>query len=230
MYNIIQHPYTYYSEVSQPNPLRWSILLKKKGNVYKEKTSLFRCREFFNDLVAKAGGTTYTVFNFPLSSIPSLKKGCFVLCSFIQNKPLFLTNLQTLNTKLKEDLGVEIGFIDDEQETDRQILHFPAKLFESTYYISMATMFIRCSNYSKELPTWEAWKTSDVWNTERTWHPLSRKDQLLDWGFAPLEALPRNSFLIGGFPSTDKYCLHADGAMCWAWKAEIINKGAVCVV
>ena len=40
-----------YSEIPQPNPMRWRIMLRDKKELISQ-SGLIRCRDFFNDLVA----------------------------------------------------------------------------------------------------------------------------------------------------------------------------------
>jgi hypothetical protein len=223
MFNIITKPETtFYTELSQPNPIRWTILLKKKGNLYREKTQKFRCREFFNDAVAKHHGRFYTIYYFNNRLLPSFKNGMYVLVSSIGDMPTFLFNLKTLNEQLRKDLDVEITHETDADELERLILHFPVELLANTYTISVVTMILRISNYGHQFPTWESFFTSyDVWRdgAESSWRGRVR-DAVKHMGFALPEKTHGMWWWAGNNYNSSKSSgtagvLHNNGACAW---------------
>ena len=61
-------PHTSYSEVPQTNVLRWTVLFNQGDGVFKPQTKEFKCKDFFNELVAKYHGHVLGCYGFTTES------------------------------------------------------------------------------------------------------------------------------------------------------------------
>ena len=140
-----------YAEIGQANPMRWRLLHKRKG-VFYSQSGLIKCKDFFNDVVAwKRAKQKFSIYSFS-NKVKFNRDGMYFHLTSISNDLLFKHNLDVLNTRIKEDLGVEISYF---KHTDTSaVICIPHKLWKNTYYISLVSMMIRLCNYDKQYETW----------------------------------------------------------------------------
>lgn len=154
MFNLdITHNNTY-GEISQPNPIRWRIMYRKKNTLHSQ-SGLIKCKDFFNDLVAKKKTKkTFKIYGFDSATIKFNKFGLYLLLTEIHHPTTFISNVEkTLNEKLKEQLNVEIKMFP--QGNHSVVIMIPTKLWTCTYYISLATMVLRLCNYAHTYECWD---------------------------------------------------------------------------
>ena len=153
MFNISPIPEYHYSEVSQTNFLRWTVVHLEKNKetgekIWQCKTGKFKCREFFNDLVARKNKRKYCIYGFDNRNVFMYNEGIHLLLSNIENLEEFVRQLKLINKKMKEQVGEKMSIILDPEEEDRVIIKIPMSMFENTYRISLLTALIRASNFS----------------------------------------------------------------------------------
>ena len=140
-----------YSEIEQLNPLRWEILFKNADGVFEPQTAKFKCKDFFNDIVAKYNGHNLTIYGMDTSSIKLNEEGVYVrLKNLFRDNPYFIENLQRIVIDpVKQELGAEIWF--KKVNTTVGLLFLPREVFKNTYIISLVTYLIRCCNNKLEV-------------------------------------------------------------------------------
>lgn len=140
-----------YAEIAQANPLRWRIMLLE-NNTLVSQSGLIKCKDFFNDVVAyKQGGLHFSMYRFD-NKIKFNEEGLYVHLTEIADKELFWHNIDTLNDRIYEDLGV---FLELTEVKDGYIMLIPHALWENTYRISLVTMMVRLCNYFIPYEKWE---------------------------------------------------------------------------
>ena len=131
------------SESSQANPIRWCLVHKKK-DALKAVTPWFKCKDYFNDIVAAKHGAFFTQYGFDNSKVVDPNEaGAYVVVNYIQCKEKFKDNLASWGNP---EHPVVVEYTDDQQ----CLLYIPAYYFENTYRISLLTYLIRLSNQEEE--------------------------------------------------------------------------------
>ena len=155
MFNIKPPKKSYsYIQSLQHNAIKWQGVTARK-DYWQAQTAPFRCREYFNDIVAKKHKRVYTVYGFNASPVRHKKDGVDVLVYHIENMDLFLENLKVVDDKMFEQLGCRMTFVLDLEEPSKCIINFPPACWNSSYTISVITIAIRASNYNYAYETWE---------------------------------------------------------------------------
>jgi hypothetical protein len=141
-----------YAELDQPNPLRWRIM-HRKGDELVSQSSLIKCKDFFNDVVAwKKAKKHLEIYNFK-NKIRFNKEGLYFHLTEISDVDKFVYNLYVLNARLRQDLKTEIMCAPRENSV---ILLIPHILWRNTYYISLVSMMLRLCNYNVKYETWDS--------------------------------------------------------------------------
>lgn len=139
-------------ENSQENPIRWAMCKEVSPDVLVNTTPLFKCRDYFNDFVAKKHlKKLFEVYGM-YSDWASFDEqgGAYVLVANLTSK--FLENLDNfVNVLLKKNWGFVIKAEDVKVEpartvTKAQLLYFPNEIFTSNYRVSLITLLIRMAN------------------------------------------------------------------------------------
>lgn len=147
--------YETYAENFQPNPIRWRLMYKYEDGSFVDQAAVMKCKDFFNDVVAKVtGNKCFSKYSFDNSTIKSNKEGIYILLTGIQSpKTVFAKNIKALvNPRLKQDLGCEVSL---KHGNKCVMLLVPSKVWTSTYYISLLSLLIRGCNYNEIVPSWE---------------------------------------------------------------------------
>ena len=148
-----------YSEISQKNPLRWEILFRD-GDSFKPVTGKLKCRDFFNDMVARLmDGKLFQIYRFD-NSVAVNKDGVWFRLTGIEKKAVFIKNLEVLNNYLAEALG--FGMMVVNRKDDQLMLFIPRYFWTKTYYISALTGLIRIANYGVEFESYEKMLSSPL--------------------------------------------------------------------
>lgn len=138
-----------YSEIGQPNPIRWAILSGSPDAGFQNESSWLKCKDFFNDyVVAYNGGQRFGIYGFSTEGMKIPAKGEPVYMAVKDWKPPFLTNLDVLNQGIPE--AVERHMVGEQL-----ILEIPAYYFKNTYNISLLTLLIRLCNIDHTFETFE---------------------------------------------------------------------------
>lgn len=149
--NILKTHNKQYAELDQPNPVRWRIM-HRKDDVLTSQTSLIKCKDFFNDIVAwKKAKKLIEIYNFK-NRIRFNKEGLYFHLTEISDVDKFVYNLYVLNARLRQDLKTEIMCAPRENSV---ILLIPHILWRNTYYISLVSMMLRLCNYNVKYEKWD---------------------------------------------------------------------------
>ena len=154
MFNLEITHNTTYGEISQPNPMRWRIMYRKKDKLIGQ-SGLMKCKDFFNDIVAyRKTKHEFSIYGFKNSTIKFNRWGLYFHLTNISNPEKFIQNVEkTLNVKLKEQLNTTVRLYP--QDNNSVVIRIPLKLWDNTYYISLATMVLRLCNYGDVYESWE---------------------------------------------------------------------------
>jgi len=131
------------SEANQSNSLRWSILYKEADGSFTDQTGLFKCKDYFNDVVAKYHGVEIKVYGFDTVPMSLNEEGVWVLLSQLKYTDNLMPHLAMLAEKAVQD-GLD-PFSFERQENDI-LLFVPRCYFDSTYRISFLTGMIRIAH------------------------------------------------------------------------------------
>tara|TARA_R110000868_G_scaffold37403_2_gene132367 strand:- start:492 stop:1181 length:690 start_codon:yes stop_codon:yes gene_type:complete len=130
-----------YTESPQYNPIRYALAhIDADGNIVQE-TNWFKCKDYFNDVVAAKNKTFFEKYGFD-NSIPSCKDtdGAYVLVKDIQDIEIFKHNVGIAENKEHPVV------ISDTELPGHLLLFIPEYYFVNTYRISLLTFLIRSSN------------------------------------------------------------------------------------
>ena len=152
--NIIPKTFQEYGEMGQINPIRWTIL-HRKGEDYIYQSNPFKCKDFFNDVVAyRKVKKSFEMYGFK-NNVKFNREGLYVLLTNLRNLMLFDWNLAKLNSKLIDQGLPYVALLDDLQSDESCVLLFKKEHFASTYIISLLTILIRCCNYNIQFDCWD---------------------------------------------------------------------------
>lgn len=156
----------HYNENPQKNPILWRFMYKQEDGSFVDQAGWMKCKDFFNDVVAKfTGNIMFPIYGFNNKSLKKNKEGFYVLVKNITDRESFFHNLdKVLYPKLKQELSCEFSW--EEADDGLVMLLFPNEVLKSTYYISLLTLVIRCSNYGKKADSWD--KLIDIVEEEET--------------------------------------------------------------
>jgi hypothetical protein len=142
-----------YSEMGQPNPLRWRIM-HKRGDTLFSQSGLIKCKDFFNDVVAwRVAKQSFMMYRFN-NQVKFNREGLYLHLTGISDYSLFWDNFDYVNARLKQDLGVEVSV--HNSDSSSAIICIPHKVWKSTYYISALSLLIRACNYKCSYEDWES--------------------------------------------------------------------------
>jgi len=136
-------------EVGQQNPMRIQVCKKTGDNEYTIVTPPFRCKDFLNEVVVSYNtGKDFSIFGFKtLNKEMGLRED-------MEHLPLFLTHVSkywydncvsVLNPYLKD-----VGFPSLDVDTGGMVF-IPLKYLESTFYISIISLLLRCMSQTIKL-------------------------------------------------------------------------------
>lgn len=141
-------------EVGQTNPLRWVILHKEPDGpgsetVYQEETPEFKCKDFFNEVLAKYHGHKLSIYGFNAGELSLNEEGVYVLLKNIHDMEVFTKNIGLVSTYAEKFGGTKLSLepIDD----TNAVMLLPRWYFQNTFYISLLTYLIRISNVTQEI-------------------------------------------------------------------------------
>jgi hypothetical protein len=157
-----------YSEIGQPNPIRWCLLSGTPETGFVNESSWLKCKDFFNDyVVAYNGGQRFGIYGFSTEKMVIPAKGEPVYMAVKDLTQAFLPNLNVLNGGLPNP--VEVLKTDD----GTVVLKLPSFYLESTYNISLISLMIRLCNIAHTFSNYEEYvnykqhasQDQNLWNT-----------------------------------------------------------------
>lgn len=142
-----------YTEIPQISPIRWEICAyDKETDTYIAQTGRFKCRDFFNDIVAKYHGFSDRIYGFDTSHL-DVSSGFSIRVSYIPNLDQFLTNVDTvLNTDAPRGAELKISICEGDSE-GACVVDVPVFFLKNTYRLSRLTYLLRICAYDVELPS-----------------------------------------------------------------------------
>ena len=144
-----------YSEIGQPNPLRWEVLFRD-GDTFVPKSGKLKCKDFFNDMVSKiVHGKDVSIYGWSTTPLQLNEDGVWLRLTSLNDGVVFEKNINTsINPKMKADLGVELTV--ELLDKSSAVLFIPMAIWKSTYLISLTSWLVRLANYGSELGEFDA--------------------------------------------------------------------------
>jgi hypothetical protein len=193
----------HYSEIPQPNPLRWYIVVPKDKQTFENVSGELKCKDFFNDLAYTIQtGKDFTIYGFNAGQYSPPKKDKPVYLAVKYTTNWFETNMKVLNKWLVEDQGFEPIGVDKSQE-GLYLLTIPAIYWTKTYYTSLITLLIRLMNQEQEFKTFDevVKKTTFATQDQNLWKQVVAKG----WFFKNLpKALSKYVYYAGSAYNSEK--------------------------
>lgn len=219
---------TEYGELSQKSPLRWEILFKE-GDEFIPQTSLFKCTDFFNDLVGAVHGTFIKIYNFDTKKISLNKEEIFVRLHHITNMEVFLESYyKTIVPMIQRAFGVIPKL--EPLSTSQALLTLPIVLFSSTFSISLFTWLVRLLTFLnkpvndiKDLLQPEICRKDskgyiDSYNQLICQHGFTRHERFNDvWAY---NNGPYNDGIVYKNSELTSHVLHCNGVLAWFENVE----------
>lgn len=145
----------FYTEISQPNPLRWMIVTPTEDGGFKNETGWLKCRDFFNDYVyARQTGKTFSIYGLDTSKINVAPKDQPMYLLLDVCTQAFQHNLEVLNIWL---LSQDLPQIEFEYYKDKKwLIALDPFYLENTHHISLITLFIRLMNQEFEFQDFDS--------------------------------------------------------------------------
>lgn len=145
----------HYSEIPQPNPLRWYIVVPKGAATYENVSGELKCKDFFNDLAFTIQtGKDFTIYGFNAGNYSPPKKDQPVYLAVKNTTPYFESNMKVLNKWLEKDQGFPAVWCEKSQE-GLYLLTIPPIYWTKTYYTSLITLVIRLMNQEEAFSSFD---------------------------------------------------------------------------
>lgn len=141
--NAYAGPHTSYSEMGQSNLLRWTVLFKEDNGSYTETTRKFKCKDFFNEVIAVRHGHDLGCYGFSAESVKINEDGVYCLMTSVSNQDAFEHNLGSINVYAEKSGMPALSW---QRNGKDEILFMPMAYFDNTYFASLLTYMIRVSN------------------------------------------------------------------------------------
>ena len=195
---LIRDPNGHYNELSQYNPMTWSIgSFDKSANTFYPLVRPMKCRDYFNDVayiytaednIPITISRTYKQYGFEVFDLPyqmfRTQGGIHIL---LQNLcPEFQAHVEGPLVEFLEKHKAEQlpEFIFDEQDKTKCVVFIPDFYWRRTYRVSLLTQLIRMCNYPKDfskeaenLPEWRHYQGYIAYFSHCTFHaPDTFKD------------------------------------------------------
>jgi len=191
-----------YSESPQNNKLRWTILFKEESEegkppIFTAQSSIMKCRDYFNDLVATYRGIFFSVYRFS-NKVKLNADGVWIKLNHLESKKRFLHNLGSINRKAAERGFPPVTGLHNEKLSDECLIFLPRVYFECTYFISLLTYLIRIANSRVEVDSYEELIDPDKNPARLADMPFATyREKIFELGFQlPSEELAGNPWFL----------------------------------
>lgn len=136
-----------YNEAAQTNSLRWTLLYKEEDGTFEDQTGIFKCKDYFNDFVAKYYGFEVAPYGLDTKKIRLNEGGCYILLTGIKHLNEFTHNLDLIS----QEAHLKQGFPDLDYDVVKSdvLLFIPREYMKSTYTISFLTALVRLAHADK---------------------------------------------------------------------------------
>ncbi len=142
---------TDYAENSQANPIRYVVYYKNEDGTYQAQTNEFKCKDFFNDMVAWYHGIKFRRYGMDFREFTLNEEGVYVELRNL--KPTFLNNVKTVLGEEFKVFGAEVSFENIGTRQTSVMMFVPRKFFSCTYFISYLTLMLRNCNWDVSYTT-----------------------------------------------------------------------------
>jgi len=154
-------PHRGYSEVGQTNKLRFVCLHRAEDGTFSEQSLEFKCKDFFNEIVAKYHGHLLGCWGFEAESIQVNEEGVWVELRNIDDVEVYKQNIGSINKLIATDGLPTLELL---PYKDGFVCLLPRQFFDNTYLISLLTYLMRVANVSEVVkdPTWKEHPTKPI--------------------------------------------------------------------
>jgi hypothetical protein len=142
---------TDYAETSQANPIRYVVYYKNEDGTYQAQTNEFKCKDFFNDMVAWYHGIKFRRYGMDFREFNLNDEGVYVELRNL--KPTFLDNMKVVLGEEFKVFGAEVTFENIGTRKTSLMAFIPRKFFSCTYFISYLTVMLRNCNWDVSYST-----------------------------------------------------------------------------
>lgn len=201
-----------YGEIPQANPIRWCLYhYDADKEEFTAQTDWFKCKDFFNDVVAKYHGVDGGVYGMNFRKITLNDYGLWVRLKGLY--PAFYDNVLLVAEKFQ----VTLNFAPFEDDSAQCLTLFPRELFDSTYKISLFTLLVRVANMTTKCSSYEELikQTNEPLTTDHRFKraPFTVPDKLKDyWCYMGKKY---NSKQWDGRSSPQIEAVHDNGIFSW---------------
>lgn len=136
---------TVYAENGQTNPIRYVVYYKNEDGTYQAQTNEFKCKDFFNDMVAWYHGIKFLRYGMDFREFNLNEEGVYVELRNL--KPQFLDNVKVVLGEEFKVFGAEVSFEKIGARKTSVMMFIPRKFFSCTYFISYLTLMLRNCNW-----------------------------------------------------------------------------------
>jgi hypothetical protein len=206
-------PHRSYAEVPQTNKLRWVCLYRAADGTFSEQSLEFKCKDFFNEIVAKYNGHLLGCYGFTADSIQTNDEGVWVELRNIDNQEAYQQNIGSINKLIAAEglpvvelLPYKKGFV----------CLLPRKFFDNTYLVSFLTYLMRVANVAEVVqdPTWREHPTKAI-----DCPFVSLFDVVMARGFKTPETKAKAYYYAGQAhnhaPKPAVHLVHNNGVLSW---------------
>lgn len=153
-----------YAELDQKNPLRWTFM-KKVKDTYTNSSNIFKCKDFFNDVIAYQHlKKKFVQYGMGSDSAKFTRKGgIWVLLS--NTTPNLIGNIERcINEEFKDTWKIKLDVIPVNQADftsdhitlrNMVLVYFPKEALTNTFRISLLTLMIRNCNVSQDIESYD---------------------------------------------------------------------------
>ena len=209
---------TDYAESMQANPIRYVVYYKNEDGTYRAQTNEFKCKDFFNDMVAWYHGVKFRRYGMDFREMNLNDEGVYVELRNV--KPQFLDNVKVVLGEEFKVFGAEVTFENIGARRASVMMFIPRKFFSCTYFISYLTVMLRNCNWDVSYTTPdEIFSYSGSDNLLRTSKTIMNKWPLKDqpwftdyWFYYRPEINSSTPWIEGGYDSI----VHNNGVVDWS--------------
>ena len=142
-----------FSQVPQKNPLKFAFLYKEEDGSFTDQTSFFRCKDFFNDIVAGKKGDFFSVYNFKNQDLKFNETEAHICLDNVVTDGTWEQNMALIGEQLEKEGYGKIEYA--HYEKNKWLLTIPISCLDNTYTISLLTLLVRVSNYNHVFTSFE---------------------------------------------------------------------------
>jgi len=139
-----------YIEATQPNTLRWQLYYKGKTK-FASQTHIIKCRDFFNDVVAKKHGKEFCIYGFTNANLKFNKEGLYILLTNT-TKDWLENATAVLSPEMEKTWGIPFTV---SEHPEGMLMLVPNQVLEHTYTMSLFTLILRLCNYNVKVSSFE---------------------------------------------------------------------------